>query len=492
MNPRTTGILLLVALAFGAYIYVVEIQGDDSRAEAEAQEKRLFHDVAVEEIDWIELLTPDGGVRLERQNADWRIVAPIDFPADSVGAEALATSLSELAREETLEGTGDAEEYGLAESARIVRFGVGEAHHSVRFGRDTPIGPNAYAQVEGDAAIVTVPRFRANSFDKTLATLRDRRILEFDTASVERLEVRWQGGAVTLEKQVQEEGAAAEWRVTSPIAARADEETVRELVDTLSFLQATGFVDTPDAEALASFEAPNVAVTLYLSGEDGGEARTLEFALGAVHEGDQRLVQAGEAALYTIGAERAVDFPRKVVDYRFREVSRFAIGDARQVDLYFQSPSGDPVAISATRGDSGWSSTPEPTAPGKVARLVSELSNLKASDIVLEDAAEGRLGELGLAPPRVIVTVLGDPPDDDAEGTPRRLAEVHLGEAEGSEWIMARAIGNPALYRLDYALAEYVPVSLDAFRNRFAAEDEPDLGDPEGEPDVLTPSEESP
>ena len=48
MNPRNTGILLLVAAALGAFIYFYEIQGADSRREAEEREKRLFAGVEPE------------------------------------------------------------------------------------------------------------------------------------------------------------------------------------------------------------------------------------------------------------------------------------------------------------------------------------------------------------------------------------------------------------------------------------------------------------
>ena len=42
MNPRTTGILFLVALLLGAFIYFYEIRGGERRQEAEAEAKRLF------------------------------------------------------------------------------------------------------------------------------------------------------------------------------------------------------------------------------------------------------------------------------------------------------------------------------------------------------------------------------------------------------------------------------------------------------------------
>ena len=65
MNPRTTGILLLVAAALFAFVWLYEIRGGDERAEAEAREKRLFA-VEPEDVAWLAFTTEDGvAVRAE-------------------------------------------------------------------------------------------------------------------------------------------------------------------------------------------------------------------------------------------------------------------------------------------------------------------------------------------------------------------------------------------------------------------------------------------
>jgi len=497
MNPRNTGILLLAALAFGAYIYFTEIAGEEARLEAEAKTKQLFPEISADDVDWIVLQTSRGEARLERREETWRLVSPVDFPADAIAADGLASNLADLSQEAELEDPGPVSEYGLDAAARVVRFGSGDRELAVRFGRETPIGPNTYAKLADGDAIVTVPTFSANSFTKALLDLRDKRILDFDMGAVERVEARWPGGHVEVEKRTPEgEEGELSWTVTSPIEGRADFETVRDLLATLSFLRAEDFVDTPDATALASFDVPAYAVTLHVGGVDGAEARTLKLAVGGVHEGEQRLVRGAERSLYTIPTERMTEFPRRVVEYRFRRLAEFEIDEARQLDLYFQPAVGDPIAVTANRSDEGWSSSPEKTAPGKLARLVSELSKLDAGDILTDDISELDLAALELAPPNVILTVLGGSEeqaegDDEAPPSPPRLAEIHLGRIEGSEWIVARAIGDPAVYRLEYELAEHVPVSLDSFRSRFQAEEEPSV-EPDFESEDLSPSEESP
>jgi hypothetical protein len=218
------------------------------------------------------------------------------------------------------------------------------------------------------------------------------------------------------------------------------------------------------------------------------------------------LVRAGQPSLYAIGADRLAGFPRKLVEYRYRTLAKFRAADAGQVDFFFQPKSGDPVAVTSVRDDEGWSSSPEPVATGKVERLVAELSALKAGDILAESADDLDLAELELSPPNTIITVFADAAEeagDEEAAAPEaatplpersRLAEIQLGRVEASEWIVARVVDDPVIYRLDFELAEHLPVSLDALRNRFLEpEPEEEPAAPEvGGAEFLTPSEESP
>ena len=123
MNPRTTGILLLVTAALGAFVYFYEIGGEEQRAEAEAAGKRLFPDVEAEAISSILLTTSDGvSARLEHAEASWKLSEPLAFPADVFAADGLASNLAGLSSEALLEDPQPLEEYGLGDAARVVRF----------------------------------------------------------------------------------------------------------------------------------------------------------------------------------------------------------------------------------------------------------------------------------------------------------------------------------------------------------------------------------
>ncbi|MEM7413376.1 MAG: DUF4340 domain-containing protein [Myxococcota bacterium] len=496
MSPRSTGILLLVAFALGAFIYFYELEGEAGRQEAAEREKYLFSGLAVEDVDWIELETRDGvDARLEQREGRWQLTAPVRFPADAV-AERMADTVTSLATQSTFENPGPDAEYGLdPETATTVRFGADDASYELRLGKDTPLGAGVYARRASAEGVHTVAAYQNTAFDKSFLELREKRILEFDPTSVNQVEVRWPAGRVQLARLTDpgevDEGdgdasAGPQWRMQAPLDARADDTAVEDLLSSLNLLRATDFSDTPTAAEEASLAEPAVTVALRMT--DTSEP-SLAIEIGRIDENEKRWVRAGRATLFQIPAERISDIPRETIAYRFRELSRFPLTEATKIDFFFQSPEGDPVVVQADRTDVGWEASPEPFAPGKLSRAVSELSGLEADAILAESLGDEELQALGLSPPHTIISVFGEPEDPDAEETgAKRVAEIHLGDVT-PEGIVARAAGDPAVYRLPLAMSEHLPVSLDAFRTRFRAEEAGEPSEPPlGSDDALDPT----
>jgi len=87
---------------------------------------------------------------------------------------------------------------------------------------------------------------------------------------------------------------------------------------------------------------------------------------------------------------------------------------------------------------------------------------------------------LGLDPPRVRLRVLGEAAEGEAAPV---LGEVLLGDADHARGIVARSAASERIYRLDFALAEHVPVSLEALRNRFLSKEGEGAGADESAPE---------
>ena len=468
MQPRTTAILLVVALALGAFVYFYEIRGAETRQAAEEQAKQLFPDVEADEVSAIWLETQGGPeARLERRDGEWQIVEPVDFLADGTVAEGMATSLADVASEGVIEGPQAPSVYGLEDGATVIHFLAGGQEHALRLGKLSPVGGNTYASTAAEPSVVyTVPTFRVTAFSKSLADLREHRLLDFDASSIRRVEASWPDGRVVLE--LSEDGG---WQLLEPLAARADQETVEGLLSDLRFLRASDFLDEPTPEETAALETLEFDVRLLGEAEEGAEAPVYELLIGAV-SGAGRVARSSAAEiLYSIPSERLQDLPRRLVAYRYKDLTEFAILDAQKLELAFGSEAEaaqEAVVIVAQRGEDGWTSTPEQMQPGKAARIVSELSRLEAADILAESMGAQSLTVLGLSPPQTIVRVFGS---DDEGGEPL-LAEIFLGRTDSERGIFARVPDRDIVYALETTLAEHVPVNLEAFRNRFVSEEQ--------------------
>jgi hypothetical protein len=298
-----------------------------------------------------------------------------------------------------------------------------------------------------------------NALSKSLDDLREKRVLRFDAGSVQRVIVRWQGGYVSLAR------GDAGWKLEEPMVGPADEATVEEVLNSLSFLRASGFVDAPTPEQKHALAAPELEVELVIPSEEKGkEERRLALAIGGREGGKgDRLARADGPGLFRIASERLQDFPREVGSYRFRELARFEPEKAERLEMVFQPPGEAAVTITAVRGDQGWSSTPEAVEPEKLASLIDELSRLRAQKILADAMGETERRELGLAPPRARFSV---------SAKAGVLAQVDLGIVRGSDGVIARASGGEAVYLLAPSIGEVLPVSLEALRTRFIAKPE--------------------
>ena len=247
-------------------MWFYEIRGEAGRKDAETAAKRLFPGVEASAVEQIELTTSDGQrARLERQTGEWRVVEPLAAPGgwlrrrrDRFGADA--------ARERV----------GLREAAAARRLRPGRR-------RSGPALPRAaapttccvsaarrrsaatlYAWVEGKSSVYAVSGIAVNALTKSLDELREKRILRFDVGSVEGITLRWPAGHLVLSR------SDAGWRLAEPLAGPADETTVDELLNDLSFLRASGFVDAPTPAQERALEPPELAVELTLkAGEQG-------------------------------------------------------------------------------------------------------------------------------------------------------------------------------------------------------------------------------
>jgi len=469
MNPRVSAVLFAIALVLGAFIFFYELREDGGPSATDPAVRRIFSEAPVDpdQVESISLTTEDGTpARVERREGRWWLVEPVAAAADQGKLDGIAKTLVSLASEGVIEEPQEDSVYGLEDATRVLRFRAGGREYGLRVGIKTPIGPNSYVASISSDQVFIVSTWKIKSLAHSLLDLRDRRVLPFDPSAVVRLTLRWPGGGATLERNPLEdaqESAEGLWRMVAPAPWRGDDSVIDTLLSDLSFLRAESFVDDELDDSQAGLETPVFEASLDLASSE-----PLHFALGSFVGATGRVARGRDGLLFRVSQELLADLPRRLIDYRYKQLSNFESPEARSIALIFHPPGpGGAVTVSMERTEEGWTATSgEALAAGMTSRLVRELAGLKAVDIVAESMGAQELAALGLSPANATFRVFGAPGED---GKAPLLCEILLGTADPSRGILARAIGKDAVYRLDYALADEIPVNYGAFVESFAS-----------------------
>lgn len=477
MNPRTTGLLALIALGLGAFVLFYEIEGDVARQAADEEAKRIHAGLEPAELDAIELVTLDGeSVRFERRDGLWEIVSPIVARADETALDSIANALVNMPREGDVGAGGSLDGFGLGADAQTIRFEVAGEIRGLRIGRSTPVGGHRYVARLADDAVAYVASYRVNAFNRNLDDLRDRRIFRFEAGDVRTLRVGWPAGGDGEELEVAlARDDAGGWHLGAPEVGPADDQVVRDLLSDLAYLRAAGFPEIPVGAEVEGRDASveqalaQTAVRFHWTVDGAHLERTARIA-GEVD--GQRLVEAPDGRHYWIPAERLEDFPRRIVAYRFKRLSSFEVSAARRLELAFsgegegEAEGNDPMGLSvvAVLEETGWSSSEPSIDPDRTTRMIRALASLDATDIVADEMGPNERASLGLLPARARFRVEGGATADPAAEV---LADVSIGRLDPDRGLFAMRADRPTIFLLAPELAEDLPTSALRYRSDF-------------------------
>ena len=457
MNLRTTGLLALVAFFLGAFVYLYEIEGGSDRDAALEAEKELFAGVDAAAVESLEFTTSDGrAARFERRDGAWRVVAPVEGAGDAMALDGVASALATLPRVGKVKAApGDLAQFGLGPEAPAVHFTASGASHSLRIGRATPVGGNVYVAADDGDEVAYVESYRLNAFKHRLTDLRDRRVLALEAGAVKRLQLSWpeSSGPFTL---ALERDAEAAWQLRQPIAGRADQQTVRELLSNLEYLQATDFLDTRTPAADEALR--ETAIEISFAG-DGDAAVSGKLRIAGLLDGS-RIVESG-SQLYLLAPERLDDFARRLSAYRDKQLVDLDPASLEKIEFEFAGKE----SIVLVHGEAGWSAGEREIDSEAVAGLAASLAALRAADIAADEMGGAELASLGLAPPAVRVRLgTGGP---EAAGKSDGAVALELGRLDPERGLFVRRSGDARVFVLDPSQAESLPLSLAAFAERY-------------------------
>lgn len=388
---RSLLLLMAIALGLGAYIYFVESERDP--AAADAKEKLFTMDPAA--VTELKIRSSSSETSTLRKTGDeWALVEPVAGPADSAAIDAILSTLGAIEIDRVLEESPTAlAQFGLEIPAVEVTAIAGATTHSLALGIDTPTGTGLYARANGSARLLLVPSFHRATLDKSTFDLRNRQALAVNRDTADRVTLAPRGAPVI---ELRRNGA--NWRLSTPVAARADISPTDSLIGRLATAQMSSVVlegtePTPAQLRTYGLDSPQLTASI------GTGSSMATLALGAAK--DDASIYARDLSrpiIFTVDASLLTDLRKNPTDLRVRDIFEFNAFSAMTLDVAHGTtavafaksrtvPSGTEAAVMST-----WTRT-RPTA-GDVNQtaltdLLNALSSLRADQFVSQVPATG-------------------------------------------------------------------------------------------------------
>jgi hypothetical protein len=273
-----------------------------------------------------------------------------------------------------------------------------------------------------------------------------QKVFTVDADKIDEVEVKAASGDRTVLKKT---GDA--WRITEPLAVKADEGEATGIVTNLASLEIQRVVDEKAAD-LAQFglATPHIEVGF----RKAGQAEPSRLLLGDKNAtgGELYAKLPGSPRVFLVSSFLESTFNKSTFDLRDKTILAF---DRAKVDTLEIVSKEQKLAFAKT-GDA-WAMTSPVAAradQGQVEGAIGSLQTLAMKSIAAQEAAEKDLVKYGLDKPELTATV----------GAGSTRATIAIGKADESGNLFARDLARPMVVTIDPALINALKNNADGFR----------------------------
>ncbi len=197
-------------------------------------------------VQSLELASAAETIRLEKSGEEWKIVKPIQAPADFVSVNGLIGQLQSAqmtALKDRPEDLKDLAQYGLDKPAVIASIGTGTSTVKLELGKDADAGA-VWARDPAKAAVFSMNNGVAAEMRKKVSDLRRKEIFDFRPFNTTRFEIT-RGDETRAFERVKGTGenAVDTWKQVSPAEKTVDSSNLEGALLEFSNLRAETFVD---------------------------------------------------------------------------------------------------------------------------------------------------------------------------------------------------------------------------------------------------------
>jgi hypothetical protein len=273
-----------------------------------------------------------------------------------------------------------------------------------------------------------------------------QKVFTVDAGAIEEVDVKSAAGERTVLRKT---GDA--WRITAPIAVKADEGEAGGIVTNLASLEIQRVVDEhPTDLAQFGLAAPRIEVGF----KTAGQAQASSLLLGDKNAtgGEVYAKLPGSPRVFLVSAFLESTFNKGTFDLRDKTILSFDRAKVDSLDIVTK----DQKLAFAKTGDL-WTMTSPVAAradQGQVEGAIGSLQTLAMKSIAAPDVAEKDLAKYGLDKPELTATV----------GAGSTRATIAIGKADESGNLYARDLARPMVVTIDPALVNALKNNADGFR----------------------------
>lgn len=409
---RSTILLLVVLAGLGGYIYFVDANRDPFAADANP---KAFVELSADSIEEIQIRNDSDETSLTRLvGENWQLIEPNAADADAGVVGTVTGNLASLEVQRVVdENPTDLAQYGLNPPRIDVAFRVKDQPDVQRLlvGDKTPTGGDLFAKRPDETRVFLISSFLDLIFNKTPFDLRDKAILKFERDTADGIEIA--GGSTDI--QFAKNGT--DWRIVTPVAARADYAAVEELMTRLSSTQMQEIV-APEAGDLSAYGLDRPALTATVV--SGSSRATL--LIGRADEDGRFAKDAARPEIFTVAESLFTDLAKDLPEYRLKDMF-----DARSWTAdWVETRRGDETLSfeKSSDGEQTWRNASGQTVDtAKVVDLLTKLSNVRAQSFEAATHAS-------LEMPVVTVTIRFDSDKTETVAFGRSATDVFASRAD--------------------------------------------------------------
>jgi hypothetical protein len=455
MKFRTTFILLAIAMALGSFILVLDRQTATTRERDSRRQRRILV-VQRNEIKGFTIHNGDEEVKVKSNGDTWQLTKPWLDDADGGLVDKILNAIQTLRPDDVIENLGKRDskrdkikEFGLHRAKLSLKLDGKHAPPEIEFGGDAAVPGKCYLRIQDQDVVYVVSDDLKNLVARKPENFRDHRITPFLTTLISRIVLRMNGGEIDLEKQQDN------WQLTRPIKARADNDTVVNLLNKINQTQIARFVSNTKTSLTGanSDSSPNI-VTLFAGNDD-----KVEIQLGTVDPSDNQMIFAflpGREAVVQINKSFADWLDLTPNDLRDRSLARL---NADLVDRVTIEQSGRPRIVIG-RDEQRWRFIAPQSASAdsnSVNRLFDSINSSEIKTFIADTATD--LARYGLDRPILKLIFSSYASENTAESnageTPIMTLEFGKSE-EGSTY--GRIVEEPFIFSVSNELLASLPV----------------------------------